>query len=108
MPSRATGDPETYAVIGAAMKVHRELGCGFLEAAYREALQIEFACEGIPYHSELTLQLSYRGRPLKTTYRPDFVCYERVIVEVKALRKVTAIETAQVINYSRPVAWKSV
>ena len=99
MASHATGDPGTYAVIGAAMKIHRELGCGFLEAVYREALRIEFACEGIPYRSKVGLPLSCRGHALKTNYRPDFICHGRIIVEVKAIRRITAIESAQVINY---------
>ena len=92
-------DPQTYALIGAAIRAHNELGCGFLEAVYREALQVEFNILGIPNATEVGLVLSYRGRPLKTSYRPDFVCFERVIVEVKAMRELSGVETAQVINY---------
>ena len=92
-------DPQTYALIGAAIRVHNELGCGFLEAVYREALQVEFNVLGIPHATEVGLVLSYRGCRLKTSYRPDFVCFERVIVEVKAVRDLSSVEMAQVINY---------
>jgi GxxExxY protein len=92
-------DPQTYELIGAATRVHNELGCGFLEAVYREALQFEFDLLGIPHASEVSLALSYRGRHLRTTYRPDFVCFERIIVEVKAVRELGGVEMAQVINY---------
>lgn len=92
-------DPQTYELIGAAIRVHNELGCGFLEAVYREALQVEFNLSGIPHAAEVGLVLSYRGSHLKTSYRPDFVCFERIIVEVKAVRELSGVETAQVINY---------
>lgn len=92
-------DPQTYELIGAAIRVHNELGCGFLEAVYREALQIEFNLLGIPHAREMGLELSYRGNPLRTAYRPDFVCFERIIVEVKAMRELSGVETAQVLNY---------
>jgi GxxExxY protein len=92
-------DPRTYELIGAAIRVHNELGCGFLEAVYREAIQFEFALLGIPHVAEVSLALTYRGRQLKTTYRPDFVCFDRIIVEVKAVRELGAAEMAQVINY---------
>ena len=92
-------DPQTYALIGAAFRVHNELGCGFLEAVYREALQIEFNLLGIPHAREVGLELSYRGNQLRTAYRPDFVCFGRIIVEVKAMRELGGVEMAQVISY---------
>jgi GxxExxY protein len=92
-------DKETFAIIGAAMTVHTTLGCGFLEAVYQEALEIEFQFLGIPYEREKKLPLTYREKPLKSYYQSDFLCYDSVIVEVKALQRLSGTEEAQVINY---------
>lgn len=92
-------DPRTYSIIGAAMEVHRQLGCGFLEPVYQEAMAIELGSRNIPFVKESELSLSYKGQALETRYRPDFICFASVVVELKALSRVGGIEEAQVINY---------
>ena len=83
------------------MEVHRLLGCGFLEAVYQEALEAELRLRAIPYRREVTLPVSYKGERLSTSYKVDFACYDTVIVELKAVAKLTSVEEAQVINYLR-------
>ncbi len=92
-------DTDTYAVIGAAIEVHRRLGQGFLEAVYQEALSIEILERSIPHQREVALPIVYRDRTLLCSYRADFVCFGDVIVELKAVRQLTDVDKAQVINY---------
>jgi GxxExxY protein len=94
-------DPETGAIIGAGIAVHRLMGRGFLEPVYRAALAIEFARRQIPFEREVHLPVSYDGIPLPCSYRVDFICYESVLVEVKALSAITPRERSQILNYLR-------
>ncbi|MBN1508153.1 MAG: GxxExxY protein [Sedimentisphaerales bacterium] len=92
-------DPQTHAIIGAAMEVHEQLGPGFLEAVYQESLAIEFTNRGIPFRREVELPVFYKGQRLSCMYRGDFVCYENVIVEMKALQALSGLEEAQILNH---------
>jgi len=90
---------ETYVLIGAAMEVHNVLGCGFLEAVYQEALEIEFIDRGIPFLAQKELPVFYKGRKLNKVYIADFVAFDKIIVEIKALDQLTTRESAQLMNY---------
>lgn len=90
---------ESYNITGAAMYVYNTLGPGFLEAVYQEALAIEFAKRGIPFQREKELKIYYDGHELKQTYRADFVCYDNIIVEIKAVGNLDNTHRSQVYNY---------
>jgi GxxExxY protein len=91
-------DPQTFEIIGAAMQVHRELGNGFLEAVYQAALAIEFTERVIPFRAEVELPVYYKGRRLSCGYRADFVGFESVLVETKAISALTSVNQAQLLN----------
>jgi GxxExxY protein len=90
---------EVYAIAGAAMEVYYTLGVGFLEPVYQEALALEFNGRGIPYVREERLKIFYKGIELKKIYRPDFVCYGQIVVELKSQFRLTSVEESQIINY---------
>ena len=90
---------ESYAINGAAMEVYNQLGHGFLEPVYQEALEKEFLLRGIPFEREKLLTISYKGEKLKQTYKADFVCYGKIIVELKAVSELTDAHRSQVYNY---------
>jgi GxxExxY protein len=90
---------ESYKIIGACFEVYKQKGCGFTEPVYQECLEIEFSMQGIPFFSQLELELEYKGRPLAQTFKPDFICYEKIIVEIKALSNLIDVHRAQVLNY---------
>ncbi len=90
---------EVYAVVGAAIEVHRELGAGFLEAVYQEAMERELACRKIAFESQRELVIHYKGQPLGKGYVCDLLCFDNVLVELKAMDRLTGREEAQVINY---------
>ena len=97
---------ESYAIHGALFAVHRELGVGFLERVYQDALEYEFRERGIPYEREKNIQIMYKGKPLGDPYRADFVCYNKIIVELKALSELDGTHRAQVINYLKATKMK--
>ena len=92
-------EKESYSIIGAAIAVHKELGHGFLEAVYQEALEKEFQLSLIPYKREFPLKIFYKNEPLEKTYITDFICYDNIIVELKALNAITNEHQSQLINY---------
>lgn len=92
-------DPRTYAVIGAAIEVHRVLGPGFLDAVYEEAFAGELRERDVPFVAQKPLAVTYKTHVLVQTYRADFVCFDEVLVEIKALKTISDIERAQIIHY---------
>jgi len=97
---------ESYNVIGACFEVHKELGNGFLEAVYQEALEIELRIQKIPFEREKTQYIYYKEKRLNKRYVPDFVCYDKIIVEIKALSQMSSDAESQVLNYLKTTGYK--
>jgi GxxExxY protein len=97
---------EAYAIIGAAMEVHRELGSGFYEAVYQEATELELTTRAIPFEPQKTLQIQYKGRMLKKAYEADLICYGKIIVEIKAIECLTSKEESQALNYLKATGFR--
>ena len=94
-----TYDQELYAIIGAAMEVQNELGMGFLELVYHDALNVELELRGIPYETEKPIAITYKGQPLERTYKADLVCFDTIVVELKSVEKLKAEHTALVFHW---------
>lgn len=99
MGTRILFKDESYRIIGACFEVYRDKGCGFLEAVYQECLSIEMRHKGIPSVEQPRLRLAYKGEVLAREYVPDFLCFDRIIVEVKAVKHLTDEHRAQLHNY---------
>lgn len=97
---------ESYRIVGAVFEVYREKGCGFVEPVYQECLEKEFGFQKILFAAQRPLTLTYKGEPLTQKYIPDFVCYEKIIVEIKAVKSLTDEHRAQVMNYLRATGFR--
>src|SRR5688572_23080073 len=97
---------DSYRIIGACFEVYKEKGCGFLEAVYQECLEIELGLQGILFQARLPIALNYKGRPLVQRYVADVVCYEKVLVELKAVSVLADEHRAQVINYLHATGYR--
>ena len=106
MSEKLIYEAESYAIKGAAMQVYSVLGNGFLEAVYQECLELEFKQRGVLFVAQPTLTLTYAGQTLKQSYKPDFVCYGKIIVELKAVSKLTSEHRAQVLNYCKATGFQ--
>lgn len=90
---------ESFKILGACFEVYREKGCGFVEPVYQECMELELTLQGVPFTAQPPLALEYKGRPLNSKYVPDFICYERIVLELKAVTGLTNEHRAQVLNY---------
>ncbi|MFA6010190.1 MAG: GxxExxY protein [Desulfobacteraceae bacterium] len=99
-------EKEAYAIRGAVFEVYREMGCGFLESVYQECLENEFKRQNIPFFAQQDLKLVYKGEILKQSYRPDFVCFSSIIVELKAAKDIVAEHKAQLLNYLKATSYQ--
>ncbi len=90
---------ESYGIVGACFEVYREKGCGFLEPVYQECMEIELRLQGIPFVAQRPLSLDYKGVPLRSSYQPDLLCCEKIVLELKAVKELADEHRAQVQNY---------
>ena len=97
---------ETYKILGACFEVYKRMGCGFLEPVYQECLEIEFNLQEIPFTAQKELILEYRGKRLKQTYKPDFIYFEKIVVEIKAVSNLIDEHRAQLLNYLHAAGYK--
>ena len=97
---------ESYSIMGACFEVYKVMGCGFLEPVYQECLQLELAAQGIRFRPQIELALHYKGKLLEQKYKPDFICFDKIIVEIKAVKELTSEHRAQVHNYLHATGYK--
>lgn len=97
---------ESFEIMGACFEVYKEKGCGFVESVYQECLELELGDRKIPFKAQVELALTYKGRPLKSKFKPDFICYDKIVVELKAVSGLTDEHRAQVQNYLRATGMK--
>ncbi len=97
---------ESYKILGCCFEVYREKGCGFLEPVYQECMEIELRLQGVPFIAQKPLSLEYKGCPLRSTYQPDFICYDKIVVELKAITDMADEHRAQVQNYLKATRFK--
>ncbi len=97
---------ESYAIMGACSEVYKENGCGFVEPVYQECLEIELGLQELPFKAQQDLVLTYKGKPLKQKYVPDFLCYDKIILEIKAVDQLNDKHRAQVHNYLKATGHK--
>jgi len=97
---------ESYKIVGACFEVYNSMGCGFLEAVYQECLSIEFSNQAIPFKAQVPLELTYKGQVLQQKCIPDFICFDKVILEIKALKELCDQHRAQVHNYLKATGYR--
>ncbi len=97
---------ECFLIQGAIFEVYKEMGCGFLEAVYQECLEREFTSKKIPFSSQKEIRLCYKGVVIEQSYKPDFICFEKIIVEIKSIKAIAPEHKAQVINYLKATGLK--
>lgn len=97
---------ESFEIMGACFEVYKEKGSGFVESVYQECLEMELGDRKIPFKAQVELALAYKGRPLKSKFKPDFICYDKIVVELKAVSRLTDEHRAQVQNYLRATGMK--
>jgi GxxExxY protein len=97
---------DAYAIIGTCFEVYNEMGCGFLESVYQECLEIELSSKGIPFLAQPELELRYKGKTLEQRYKPDFVCHEKIVLEIKAVSDLCNEHRAQLHNYLKATGYR--
>jgi GxxExxY protein len=103
--SKLKYEDESYRIRGAVFEVYREMGCGFLEAVYQACMEREFSKSGVPFEVQKILQLQYKGEALSQIYKPDIICFGKIIVELKAVNELCDVHRAQVHNYLKATGY---